>query len=626
MCGICGFIDFKSNNGIDVLDKMVSSLHYRGPNDRGSDLYLYSNVSVGLGHTRLSILDLSPAGHQPMHYEHLTVIFNGEIYNFTEIKNELIVLGHKFKSESDTEVILHAFIEWGDSCVSKFIGMFVFAIHNKSTLDIKIFRDRAGVKPLFYYWNDGLFLFASELKSFHQHPDFIKKINENAVHQYMDFGYVPSPYCIFEYCGKLNPGHLLTFEIKRKSFTITKYWDVNDYYRMPKLDIPYTDAQIEVENLLSSACEYRMVSDVPVGVFLSGGYDSTAVTALLQKKRTDKLKTFTIGFEEGNNEAPYAKDIANYIGTDHTEYYCTKKEAQEIIPTLPFYYDEPFADSSAIPTMLVSKVAKESVTVALSADAGDEIFAGYDIYNTFLDNLELVNKIPKLARKALADLSQLGSSAISNIRINNKLETLSNILKSDIELTPQLLYKSYFTCSKAHKDSLFNCSSLPQKTSFDNNFDGFKDSLSIALATDYVMYLQNDILTKVDRATMSVSLEGREPFLDHRIIEYAAQLPSEYKYGLKKKMILKDIVHKYVPQNIMDRPKAGFSIPIYSWLKTDLLFLLSENLNSSVISESDLFNSSYIQKLQNDFLKGKLHDSTIIWKLLQFQMWYRRWM
>jgi len=625
MCGVCGFIDFNSNSDAEVLNKMVSFLNHRGPDDRGNEVYFVDNIIIGLGHTRLSILDLSSAGHQPMDYEHFSIVLNGEIYNFKEIKNELIFLGHQFKSESDTEVVLHAFLEWGDSCVSKFIGMFVFVILNKQSNEITIVRDRAGVKPLFYYWNEDLFLFSSELKSFHEHPLFKKKININSVHQFMDYGYVPSPYCIFEYCHKLNPGHILKFNITKKTFEIKKYWDVNNYYSLPKIKISYNEAQIEVDKLLHSAFEYRMVSDVPVGVFLSGGYDSTAVTAILQNDRSNKLKTFTIGFEEGNNEAPYAKDIAKYLGTDHTEHYCTTKEAQEIIPTLPFFYDEPFADSSAIPTILVSKLAKKEVSVALSADAGDEIFAGYDIYNTYLNKLTLINNIPEVARKTLGSFIKIGSLMTNNKRYKNRLDLMSNVFKVDKKLIPQALFKSYFISSQEHNNNLFNFRSQYKNTSFDNDFLDFNDILSIPLAIDYTMYLQNDILTKVDRATMSVSLEGREPFLDHRIIEFVAQLPSEYKYGKTQKMILKDIVHKYVPKALMDRPKSGFSVPLDSWLKNDLYYLINENLSPKAISESGLFNTEYVTKLINAFLRNEIDNRAIIWKLLQFQMWYKKW-
>jgi len=607
MCGICGFIDFKSNSDLVVLDKMVSTLHHRGPNDKGSEIFNHRSFNIGLGHTRLSILDLSPAGHQPMNFEHLAIVFNGEIYNFNEIKNDLIKVGHQFKSESDTEVILHSFLEWGSACVSKFIGMFVIVIYNKSTFEITIIRDRAGVKPLFYYWSEGLFLFASELKAFHQHPHFKKIINENAVHQYMDFGYVPSPYCIFDNCGKLDPGHILTFSTSKKSFEITKYWDVNDFYCLPKLNISYSEAKEEVEKLLLSAFEYRMVADVPVGVFLSGGYDSTAVTAMLQSNRTEKLKTFTIGFEEGNNEAPFAKEIANFIGTDHNEFYCTTKEAQEIIPSLPFFYDEPFADSSAIPTILVSRFAKESVTVALSADAGDEIFAGYSTYKSYLNDLARLNVVPDNYKKQSAYLLNITKHIIpEHSLIRQKMDVLTSVFTADKSSMQQELLRNYpnVKINRGTKNSLFINTYKELATAYNNDFSNFSDDLSIALSIDYSMYLQNDILTKVDRATMSVSLEGREPFLDHRIVEFAAQLPNEFKFGSTQKMILKDIVHSYIPKDLMDRPKAGFSLPINSWLKNDLSAILYDNLSKKMIEETGIFSGSYVDKLVSNFLKS----------------------
>jgi asparagine synthase (glutamine-hydrolysing) len=628
MCGICGFIDFNSTSDIVVLNDMLSTLHHRGPDDNGSEIYQQNKTIIGLGHTRLSILDLSPLGHQPMEYGQLSIVYNGEVYNFEEIKKELIYLGHTFISESDTEVIIHSFQEWGIDCVQKFIGMFAFVILNRFTNEVSIVRDRAGIKPLFYYWKDNLFLFSSELKAFHKHPGFIKKINKNAVHHYMDLGYVPSPNCIFENCKKLDPGHILKLCLVKKEIEITKYWDVADYYKLPKLDISYDESKEEVEKLLISACEYRMIADVPVGVFLSGGFDSTAVTAILQHKRKDKLKTFTIGFKEGNNEAPFAKDIAKHLGTDHTEYYCTTKEAQDIIPNLPLYYDEPFADSSAIPTTLVSKMAREKVTVALSADAGDELFAGYNIHKTFQKNLRTIQKIPKILYKPLGKFFGVLSVLTPSYKLGlkHKFNTLSKVLESDKNKVHQELYRSYFFLSKAMKKDLFKENTNLPSTIFDSDFTDFKQDLSIPLAIDYSMYLQNDILTKVDRASMSVSLEGREPFLDHRIIEYVAQLPMSFKFGLTQKRILKDIVYKYVPKELMDRPKTGFSIPIYSWLKTDLKYLIEENLDSSSIEETGIFNIYSVEKIKNQFFNDQLDDLTIIWKLLQFQMWYKKWM
>jgi asparagine synthase (glutamine-hydrolysing) len=626
MCGICGFVDYQFQSDAETLANMVSTLNHRGPDDKGHEVYSCDQALIGIGHSRLSILDLTNAGHQPMCFNDLIISFNGEIYNFRELKKELIGLGHFFKSESDTEVILHAFDEWGNSCISKFIGMFAFIIFNKKTFEMTFVRDRAGVKPLYYYWDENLLLFASELKAFYKHPGFQKKINVGSVHQYFDFGYIPSPNSIFENCCKLEPGHILNFKIVKRNLSITKYWDVRDFYVLPGLNISFTEAKEELSKLLYSAFNYRMVSDVPVGIFLSGGYDSTGVASILQSKRTKKLKTFTIGFEEGNNEAPFARQIARHLGTDHTEYYCTTKEAQAIIPNLPYYYDEPFADSSAIPTILVSNLARKNVTVALSADAGDEIFAGYENYRTFLKNLSIINSFPRFSRKIISQLSTLASHIFTNGFLNHKLVVFADIININEKFIPQSLLKSFYTLNNKVKSSLFINPAISKHTIYEDNYNGFKDDLSIALATDYMMYLQNDILSKVDRATMSVSLEGREPYLDHRIAEFAAQLPSDFKYGTTQKMILKEIVFDYIPKALMQRPKSGFSIPIYSWLQKDLSYLVENNLNSTAIARTDIFNTDYVLKIKNYFLSGRLSDPTIIWKLIQFQMWYNMWL
>lgn len=626
MCGLSGFVDFTKESNIEILNKMVATLGHRGPDDSGGELYDSEYANVGFGHNRLSIIDLSKAGHQPMNFGKYSILLNGEIYNYSEIKNDLIVLGHKFVSETDTEVVLHAFAEWGENSVKKFIGMFAFVILDSNLNELTIIRDRAGVKPLYYYWENDLFLFASELKAFHKHPRFIKKINKSAVFQYFDLGFVPSPNCIFENSKKLNPGHILKLDFKTKSIELKKYWDVVDVYRLPKLNVSYDKALDEVEKLLQSACEYRMVADVPVGVFLSGGYDSSLVTAMLQKNRKDKLKTFTIGFADGTDEIPFAKEIAKYIGTDHTDYYCTTKEAQDIITTLPFYYDEPFADSSAIPTILVSKLARKDVTVALSADGGDEIFAGYTYYNTYLNNIETLSKLPKFLFKVSGKILSFLSFFIINFNLKRKLIAISNVLQSDKDKLAQNLQKNYFLIEKTQVNKLLNLKRKDQKLIFDDDFSKCNDNLSAALAIDYSFYMQNDILTKVDRATMAVALEGREPFLDHRIIEYVAQLPSDFKIKDTQKRILKDILHRYIPKTLMDRPKNGFVIPIDSWLKKDLAFLLDENLSERCLSETGLFNNEYVKRLRRDFDQNKLNNSTMIWKLLQFQLWYKEWM
>jgi asparagine synthase (glutamine-hydrolysing) len=628
MCGITGFIDTrkKSSSSEHTLGKMISAFRHRGPDDFGQAFFEDSKNLIGLGHARLSIIDLSPLGHQPMNYGNLTIIFNGEIYNYAEIKKELLDEGDRFISDSDTEVVLHAYQKWGRKCVQKFIGMFAFVLYDREKSELLICRDRAGVKPLFFYWHKGLFLFGSELKTFHQHPDFIKEINPNSVGMYFKYGYVPFPHCIFENCQKLEPGSWLIFDLKKGSFSQEKYWDVLEAYRQEILDISFDEAALELETLLKSACNYRMVADVPVGIFLSGGYDSTAVAAVLQSTRSDKLKTFTIGFEDDNyNEAPHAKKVAAHLGTDHTEYYCKYQEAKEIIPNLPFFYDEPFADSSAIPTTLVSRMAKKKVSVALSADAGDEIFFGYHKDHGIAKVHNMLSKIPAKMQKKTFRLFEkafrLGSGF--SPRARNLAVMFEELAESQSLLNPLMKGFGYFTRPDFLRKALLV--PLDTKCSFDLPLD-FNPVNSI-LALNYLTCLTDDMLVKVDRATMSCSLEGREPLLDHRLVEFAAQLPLEYKFdGKTMKKVLKEVVHKYVPRQIMDRPKAGFGIPIFNWLKEDLSFCLDDFCNPSMLKKHSIFNEEKVSEAIKNFRDGSNMQRSFIWQLLSFQMWYERWM
>jgi asparagine synthase (glutamine-hydrolysing) len=632
MCGLSGFIDFKKKSSLTILKKQTDTLYHRGPDGEGQEIYETPNAQIGLGHRRLSIIDLTEGGSQPMHFNHYKIIFNGEIYNFNEVKEALIQLGHTFSSHSDTEMILHAFQQWGIKCIEKFIGMFAFVLYDESKQEVYCVRDRAGVKPFFYYWQDGVFIFGSELKSLVAHPSFKKEIDLNAAASFMQFGYVPTPHCIWKNTHKLKAGHYLRFFIQKNDFSITQYWNVYDAYNKPKLAINFEDAKVETEKLLKNACDYRMVADVPVGVFLSGGYDSTTVAALLQKDRTDKIKTFTIGVPDaGLNEAPYAKDIAKHLGTDHTEFYCTEKEALEMIADLPFNFDEPFADSSAIPTTLVSKIARKDVTVALSADAGDEVFAGYNRYDYILKHGKKLNSSPAIIRKAVAGIMNVVPAdkipVLKNkYNFHNRYEKTKNLLKDPSMQNIMLSLSQHYNNEQTQK--LFLHSVSPLATAFESKelLPKYYDDLSFMLAIDYQNYMLDDILQKVDRAAMTVSLEGREPFLDHRVIEWAAQLPNDYKYNNgNKKYILKEINKKYIPESLMDRPKMGFGIPIAKWLAEDLKDMVQDFCGKQKIENQKIFNAPEIEKLLKDFYSGKKELANKVWYLLMFQMWMDKW-
>jgi len=634
MCGISGFIDFKGHSSKEILKNMTDTLHHRGPDDSGYSLRQYAlDTQIGLGHRRLSILDLSTHGHQPMFFEDIEIVYNGEVYNFDEIKQELLTYNYTFESHSDTEVILKAYHKWGLDAIDKFNGMFAITLYDKKKDKVYIIRDRSGIKPLFWYQKDGLFLYASELKSFHQHPKFQKQINHNALALFLQYQYIPEPHSIFENCFKLQAGHYLEIDLISQDVSQHQYWDVIDAYNKPKLDISEEDAINETEKILTSAFEYRMVSDVPVGIFLSGGYDSSVVTALLQKDRSQKLKTFTIGFhEKGYDETPYAREVAAHLGTEHTEYYCTQKDALEIIPKLAEIFDEPFSDDSAIPTTLVSQLARKEVTVALSADGGDELFAGYNKYALSSRYYNFFAKVPKLARTPLSAL--MGNINPNNIPIAKnsynfatKYEKAKNILNAD-NCTEVMQHVSQHITSHELRSILKSDFTLA-KTNFDTasllNIDN--NNLDSMLAIDYKTYMLDDILTKVDRATMSVSLEGREPLLDYRLIEFVATLPSQYKLkDNNTKHILKEITHRYIPKEMMDRPKMGFGVPLMEWFKDELKEYFLVYFDEERLKREGMFNAQKVVWMRDRYLRGEKVDIEILWSLLIFQMWYEKWM
>ncbi len=633
MCGIAGYINFHSSSDQEIVSNMTGTLAHRGPDATGTKIFELNTTTVALGHRRLSIIDLSTAAQQPMEIGQHTITFNGEIYNYKALQDELKKLGHVFSTNSDTEVILKAYQSWGDACVSRFVGMFAFAIYDKAQERLFCARDRAGVKPFFYSWDGEVFLFASELKAFLKHPDFKKELNLHAVSAFMQFGNVPTPHCIYKNCYKIRPGHSLVVSIPEKKIETACYWDVYDSYNQEKKKIGLPEAILKTEEILTDAFEHRMIADVPVGIFLSGGYDSACLTALLQKDRSEKLRTFTIGVPDiGLNEAPYAREVARHLGTRHTEITCTEKEALELITDLPHFYDEPFADSSAIPTSLVCKMARKDVKVALSADGGDEIFAGYNRYDYLIKYNALLNKVPSILRKGIYSvMDHLPADNIpllsKTYNFHNRYEKLKILLRDPTTKNMMLSLSKQF--DERQNKELFRHPLLNMNTAYQSNElrKEFYTPLSYMMAVDYQTYLPDDILQKVDRASMSVGLEAREPFLDQRIIEWVATLPDDFKYREgTKKYLLREIVHKYIPKSLLDRPKMGFAIPIENWLSTYLRDKVEHYLREELIEKQGIFKKEKVSKMKRDFFAGRKELGAKIWYMLMFQMWYEKWM
>ncbi|MCS7214469.1 MAG: asparagine synthase (glutamine-hydrolyzing) [Candidatus Calescibacterium sp.] len=638
MCRIVGFWDrgWKEDYSLEsVITDMRDSMAYGGPDDAG--MFIDKSTALALGHRRLAILDLSSAGHQPMEFSGLVITYNGEVYNFREISKELEKEGYKFFSGSDTEVILKAFHRWGLSAVKKFRGMFAFCIWDKTEKRLILCRDRIGVKPLYYYHNDGLFMFASELKAFHYHPKFRKTLSFEGLALFLQYGYITSPFSIFENVYKLEPGYFLIVEANGELKKLP-YWSINDYFEAERIKGPEEELAEELENLLNESFKLRMVSDVPVGLFLSGGIDSSTVCALLQRDSTKPLKTFTIGFYEKDfNEAEYAKKVAEYLGTDHTELYCTPKEALEVIPKWAQIYDEPFGDSSGIPTYLVSKLAKSKVKVSLSADGGDEQFCGYTRYWTVGDLSNKLKKIPflRLWSKSLSLISPEVAFNLYKIfkpllpkwtNFRDKYIKLRNILNANTIGMQYDISNKIFLPDVLLRLFLADYS-IPDH-SFKMSLNGAKyEAFTFMMIYDLKTYLPDDILVKVDRATMSLALEGREPLLDHKIIEFTSRLPFDMKYrNAISKFLLRKILYKYVPKELVERPKMGFGVPIYEWFKVELKELYKAYLDPERIKKEGLFNHEVVEELLKGYFQDKGVNHNKLWLLFVFELWKERWL
>jgi asparagine synthase (glutamine-hydrolysing) len=633
MCRINGIFRFSSGANIDLESeglRLRDLMQHGGPDDAGH--YFDAENEIFLGHRRLSILDLSAAGHQPMHFEDYAIVYNGEIYNFSAIKNDLTLLGYSFATGTDTEVILKAFDKWGYDCVNRFRGMFAFAIWDKKNNKLIVCRDRVGVKPLHYYCKDGIFIFASEIKSVSSFPNLDLTIDQHSVSSFLQVGYIKSPNSIFKNIKKLNPGHFLEID-KNGDCKTWSYWDAGNIQYM-STELRDEEILERTENLLQESCSLRMVSDVPVGVFLSGGIDSSLVTALLSKDSTTRLKTFTIGFEDpAFDESSHAQAVSKHFGTDHTEMRCT---ANDFLNTLDSYYemyDEPFGDSSGIPTLLVSKLAREKVTVSLSADGGDEVFGGYDRYSSVSSIYGKLRFIPLPLRKMLGEaLSSMSISHIDSLirtffkgydanGLDWRIPKLVNGLKASSQVNFYGNTSSAIDNDKLVKLHRYDAADIyfPEKELFNDQF-----VFSSLGKIDVKSYLEGDILTKVDRATMKVALEGREPLLDHTLVEFGLSLPDKFKSrDGKNKWLLREILYKYIPKEIVDRPKRGFSIPVKKWLQSHLSSSLLDMSNDRYFHEKFMLDSEELKSIISGFLNGtgKHVNPHFIWHLHVLYKW-----
>ncbi len=645
MCGITGFVSGAPLAETDrhVLMGMTASLVHRGPDS--SDTWMDMQAGVAFGHRRLSIVDLSEAGAQPMHDAsgRYVITYNGEIYNFPELRRDLEAAGIAFRGHSDTEVMLEAFAHWGvETTLPRLNGIFAFALWDRQTRTLTLARDHVGIKPLYWGWADGALLFASELKAFRAHPAFKADINRDAVAAYMRFNYIPQPHAIYQDAAKLPPGTLLTCDFssgRAGKPKITSYWDALSVAQAAAAS-PYQgtadEAVNDLERLLLDAIDHQMVSDVPLGAFLSGGVDSSAVVALMQAQSAQPVRTFSIGFsEDGFNEAPHAAEVARHLKTDHTELYLTARDALDVVPSLPQMYDEPFADSSQIPTYLVSALARKHVTVSLSGDGGDELFAGYNRYVWGRTIWRTIRTLPLPVRRAAASamrsLSPGSWNAIARpiparLKPGNPGDALYK-LASVIELDgPGAVYRRLVSNWMSPEDVVLNATE-PKGILWDASLsDRFPEPISRMQATDLVTYLPDDILTKVDRASMATSLEARVPLLDPRIIEFAWKLPLSMKLrDGGSKWALRQVLYRHVPANLIDRPKMGFGVPIGDWLRGPLRDWAEDLLTEKRLREDGLFDPKIIRHHWEDHLSGRRNWHYMMWSVLMMQAWLDHW-
>ena len=643
MCGIVGFCFWRlhSTPTVSLLKAMTGAISHRGPNNSG--YWIDAEAGIALGHRRLSIIDLSPAGHQPMESAsgRYMIAYNGEIYNHHDIRRDLETTGAApdWRGHSDTEVLLAAIDRWGiETALAKLNGMFAFALWDRQERSLWLARDRLGEKPLYYgFAADGAFLFGSELKALAVWPGLRPEVDREALSLYLRHNYVPAPWSIWQGIRKLPPAHVLCLRAGDHELPSPRpYWDFTrvavEGARNPLPDAP--ERVDELEALLMDAVALRMEADVPLGAFLSGGIDSSTIVALMQAQSAKPVRTFSIGFhEKAYNEAAHAAAVARHLGTDHTELYVTPEDALAVIPKLPGIWDEPFSDSSQIPTFLVSEMTRRHVTVSLSGDAGDELFGGYNRYFIGMRLWDALSGVPLPVRRLAARILRLSFAAGVAGAINalvperwrhkslaDRLPKLAEFLEHS---SPSDVYRALISHWKDPASIIVD--GREPETVLSADGPGFPDFRQTMMYLDTLTYLPDDILAKVDRASMAVSLEARVPFLDHRVVEFAWRLPLSAKIrGGSGKRILRDVLYRHVPRHLIDRPKMGFGVPIDDWLRGPLRDWAESLLDEKRLREEGFFDPAPIRKLWNEHQTGRRRWHYYLWDVLMFQAWWER--
>jgi len=652
MCGITGILTFgdrKSETLSQTCADMANQMHHRGPDDFG--VWTDSRFGVALGHRRLAILDLSQEGHQPMVSAcgNYVIVFNGEVYNFEAIRHDLQSTGLApcFRGNSDTEVVLAAISAWGlERAVMKFIGMFALAVWDRRQACLSLVRDRLGIKPLYFGWAGKTFVFGSELKALTVHPDFRRDIDIDALALYFRHNYIPTPYCIYRNTFKLEPGHIVTIRMEGRSGLGSPavedkvYWSAEEVILSGARE-PWKGTDREavdaLESLMLDAVRLRMVADVPLGALLSGGVDSSTIVALMQSISNFPVKTFTIGYHDRNyDESVFARSIAGHLKTDHTELYVTDREAAEVIPKLPFIYDEPFGDSSQIPTFLVCQLAKQYVTVAVSGDGGDELFSGYHAYARAIMLWKWFRRIPALLRLLAVPvlrriptplLDVFGNVAAPALKaFGFKQDALAAQVKKLVQVLPELEFASFYRALMSHvgrpADYVTSSQERPTFFSISTKMQGALDNYQLMSYLDCMHYLPDNNLTKVDRASMAVSLEVRVPIIDHRVFAFAFQIPSHLKVRLGKgKWILHQVLNRHVPAYLTERPKQGFAIPVERWVTDSLRPWAEELLEPGKMDHQGYLNTKMVHSLWKEQLSGRTDRRGLLWLILMFQAW-----